>query len=112
MVGWSGWSPGATGYGTSRPSELNANGDGTSVVDGITWQSWGGATATGRGTASWVPPTGPNSDGQQTRAVVIASDLGDCHGHLGYRKVGWYFPSKGETAATAQSGYDHICSPY
>ena len=107
VVGWSGWTPGGTGYGTARPSELDADGDGTSVVEDITWQTWGGATATGRGTATWVPPTGSLADGVEMQAVVVASDLGDCHGRLGYRTVGWYFPSKGETAPRA--GYDRIC---
>jgi hypothetical protein len=107
VVGWSGWTPGGTGYGTARPSELDADGDGTSVVEDITWQSWGGATATGRGTATWVPPTGSLAEGVETAAVVVASDLGDCHGRLGYRRVGWYFPSQGETAP--RGGYDRIC---
>lgn len=110
-LGAAAWSPGSQGYGQVRPSVANANGDGTSVVDNLHWRTWGGPTATASGTASWVPPDGASSDGIETPAVVIASDLGDCHGHLAYRKIGWYFPSRGETPAAAQNGYPDICDP-
>lgn len=51
LLGDNRWAPGLTGFGTARPSEINANGDGTSVMSGISWDSWGGAEARGRGTA-------------------------------------------------------------
>ncbi|MCD2191610.1 hypothetical protein [Actinomycetospora soli] len=112
-LGAAGWSPGSTGYGQVRPSEANANGDGTSVVTNLRWKTWGGPTATATGTASWVPPNGANSDGVQSPAVVTASDLGPCQGHLGYRKITWYFPSHGETPTTSEvTGYPDICTPY
>ena len=103
------WGPYQRGFGDVRPPEINAGGDGTSVVDGVRWRSWGGPTATATGTASWVPPDGASSDGVQTPAIVVASDLGPCHGRTAYRTVGWYFPSKGETAVPPDTGYPNIC---
>lgn len=109
VLGGSRWAPDVIGFGTARPTEINANGDGTSYIDGVTWESWGGPTATGRGTASWVPPNGYASDGVPRPAVVVASDLGDCGGQLAYRRVGWYFPTEGETSLAPGDGYDDIC---
>lgn len=110
-LGDSSWAPGVTGFGSVRPREINANGDGTSYAEDITWQSWGGPTATGHGTAAWVPPDGISADATPTSALVVASDLGDCRGHLGYRTVVWYFPGKGETAPEPGAGYHRICTP-
>jgi hypothetical protein len=109
VLGDNSWAPGLTGFGTARPSEINANGDGTSVMSGISWDSWGGAEARGRGTAYWVPPDGFQSDAVARPAIVVASDLGECRGHLGYRRVGWYFPTEGETSLPPGNGYEDIC---
>ncbi|GAA4811651.1 hypothetical protein GCM10023200_56810 [Actinomycetospora chlora] len=106
VLGDPGWAPGVIGFGVARPSEINANGDGTSHADGVTWTSWGGPRAQGRATAFWVPPGGFQYQGVARPAVVVAWDLGDCHGRLAYRQVSWYFPTEGETAPT--DGY-HIC---
>ena len=112
-LGAAGWRPGTIGYGQVRPTEANADGDGTSVVTNLHWKTWGGPTATATGTASWVPPNGISADGIQTPAIVTASDLGDCRGHLGYRKITWYFPSRGETPTSSEvTGYPDICTPF
>ena len=42
------------GYGQVRPNTINNAGDGTGVVTGITWDSWGGDQAVGHGTGVWV----------------------------------------------------------
>jgi hypothetical protein len=111
-LGVAGWTPYTQGYGQVRPSEANAGGDGTSVVTNLHWRSWGEPTATATGTASWVPPNAANSDGLLTPALVTASDLGPCQGHLAYRKITWYFPSRGETPTSSEvSGYPDICTP-
>ena len=102
-LGAAGWRPGTTGYGQVRPSEANAGGDGTSVVIDLRWKSWGGPTASATGIASWVPPEGSFADGVETPAIVTASDLGPCQGHLAYRKITWYFPSRGDTPPPARS---------
>ncbi|GAA4915670.1 hypothetical protein EV188_1115 [Actinomycetospora succinea] len=101
------WSSNQTGFGDVRPNEIYAGGSGTGQVTDVTWESWGGAQATGRGTGLWVPDGVATADGVQKPVVVVASNLGDCHGRLAYRSVGWYFPTEGETAVNG--GYDDIC---
>ncbi|MFC5140692.1 hypothetical protein ACFPK1_20825 [Actinomycetospora rhizophila] len=101
------WGASQTGFGTARPGEIYAGGSPSGLVTDVTWQSWGGDRATGRGTALWIPDGVSTADGVEKPVVVVASDLGDCHGRLAYRSVGWYFPSEGETAPN--SGYDDIC---
>lgn len=108
VLGWAGWTPGGTGFGAVRPPEINANGDGTSFVEGVRWSSWGGPQAVGRGTAYWVPPNADSAHSVPAAATVVASDPGPCQGRLGYRRLVWFFPQYGETAAT-NSGYDRIC---
>ncbi|WP_433783317.1 hypothetical protein ACQPX6_25105 [Actinomycetospora sp. CA-101289] len=109
VLGDPSWAPGVVGFGSARPVEINANGDPTSYAVGITWDSWGGAQATGRGTAGWYPPNGYASDTRMYPAVIVAYDLGECHGRLGYRSVGWYFPTQGETSLPPENGYRNIC---
>jgi hypothetical protein len=84
-------------FGGVRPPEVNFNGDGTSFVKGIHWQSWGGKRATGTGYAYWVWPGWSEAGGSvYTRATVVAMDLGNCRGREVYRAVTWYFPSRGD----------------
>lgn len=101
------WSASQTGFGDVRPDEIYAGGSPSGLVTDVTWESWGGAQATGRGTGLWIPDGVSTADGVQKPVVVVASNLGDCHGRPAYRSVGWYFPTEGET--TAASGYDDIC---
>ena len=103
------WVTGGAGWREVRPGQINANGDGTSLMIGITWDAWGGPQARGRGTAYWVPPGGIQADAVARPAVVVASNLGDCHGRLAYRSVGWYFPTEGETSLPPGNGYADIC---
>ncbi|MHC1560608.1 hypothetical protein ACR9E3_16750 [Actinomycetospora sp. C-140] len=110
-LGDASWVPGGRGFGDVRPGQINANGDGTSHADDVTWESWGGPEARGRGTAYWVPPDGIQADAVARPAIIVASDLGDCHGHPGYRSVSWYFPTEGETGVRPGDGYDAICDP-
>ena len=101
------WGASQTGFGTARPGEIYAGGSPSGLVTDVTWQSWGGDRATGRGTALWIPDGVSTADGVEKPVVVVATNLGDCHGRLAYRSVGWYFPSEGETAPNG--GYDDIC---
>ncbi|MDD7917647.1 hypothetical protein [Actinomycetospora callitridis] len=103
------WAPNQSGFGGVRPNEVYAGGSGTGMITGVTWETWGGSRATGRGTASWVPPGGASSDGVQRSAIIVASDLGQCHGRPAYRSVGWYFPTEGETGLRPGDGYEDIC---
>jgi hypothetical protein len=99
--------PAARGLGAARPTVIDLGGaDSTGIVEGVTWQSWDGPTATGTGTAGFVAPDAPLASAVQETATIIASDLGDCDGRPAYRRVGWYFPQHGETpwaTATSQS---------
>lgn len=85
-----------TGYGQVKPTEINNDGDGTSLITNITWTSWGGARAVGTGTTLYVAPDQANYQGSQQTATVVASDLGRCAGHPAYQHVSWYFPQHGE----------------
>jgi hypothetical protein len=111
------------GYGTARPSEISAGGDGSGNVEDITWDSWGGAQATGTGTArygagsygmcgSWLAAN-PGKDCTQ-RVPIIAYNLTNCGGHQGYSAVEWYFPQVGETRDLSKPSYGlpsyDICS--
>ncbi len=44
---------GAAGGPLSKPASLELTADGTLFVGGVQWTSWGGATATGSGTAEY-----------------------------------------------------------
>lgn len=104
------WASNQQGFGDARPSTVYAGGDPTGMVENITWSSWGGATATGRGTGYWYGPEQYVSDSVATSAVVIADQLGTCRGRPAYLRIRWYYPSKGETAPAAGDGFDQICT--
>lgn len=110
------WAPNQQGFGEVEPSTVYAGGSPTGLVDDVVWESWGGEEARGEGTGSWVPPGGATADSLPERAIVVASDLGDCNGQLAYRQVVWWFPDRGETEADA-IGYGapddpfEICTP-
>ena len=89
---------GAIGYGTARPEELSQGGTcGGDVILKITWDSWGGPTASGRGVKCLT--AGEAAEGQQPERVALtASDLGPCHGKLAYR-----------TLAVGASSPDPVC---
>ena len=97
------------GYGQVRPSEINNDGDGTSLITNITWSSWGPAHAIGTGTALYVAHGQINYQGSQATATVVATDLGQCAGRAAYRHVSWYFPQHGQHLDPT-AGYD-ACNP-
>jgi hypothetical protein len=87
------------GFGAVRPTEISLGGDPTGILTGITWQSWGGASATGSGTSTYVAPGQTTAQGTQQTATVVASGLGTCKGAPAYQQVVWYFPQDGQTPA-------------
>ncbi len=91
------WGSYQKGYGTVKPTVIDNGGDGTGVVSNITWQSWGGPTATGQGTALYVPPNKAFAEGTEEPATVVASNLGTCQGHASYNALDWYFPQHGDS---------------
>jgi len=104
------WGASAVGFGQVKPVEISLGGDPTGVLTGITWQSWGGDTATGTGTSTYVAPGQVTAQGVQTTATVVASDLGTCGGSAAYQVVKWYFPGKGETLSTGANTNINACS--
>ena len=84
------------GFGAVRPRVVSGGGDPTSTVDGITWRSWGGATARGTGTGCFVPQGAPISACVRERVEVVASGLGTCAGVRAYEDFGWYFPGESQ----------------
>jgi hypothetical protein len=91
--------PNGVGFGAVRPAEISLGGDPTGILTGITWQSWGGAQATGTGTSTYVAPGQTVAQGTQETATVVASGLGTCKGAPAYQQVVWYFPQHGQTPA-------------
>ncbi|HEY6429636.1 MAG TPA: hypothetical protein VIX84_20610 [Acidimicrobiales bacterium] len=87
------------GFGAVRPTEISLGGDPTGILSGISWQSWGGAQATGTGTSTYVAPGQSVAQGTQETATVVASGLGTCKGAPAYQQVVWYFPQNGQTPA-------------
>jgi hypothetical protein len=87
------------GFGAVRPTEISLGGDPTGILTGISWQSWGGAQATGTGTSTYVAPGQSVAQGTQESATVVASGLGTCKGAPAYQQVVWYFPQNGQAPA-------------
>jgi hypothetical protein len=104
------WGASAVGFGQVKPAEISLGGDPTGMLTGITWQSWGGDTATGTGTSTYVGPNQSAAQGVQERATVVASDLGRCGGVAAYQQVKWYFPEQGETLSTGATTTINACS--
>ena len=107
---WARVGPSVAGFGQVRPSEISLGGDPTGMLSGIIWQSWGGATATGMGTSTYVAPGQTVAQGSQQSATVVASDLGTCAGTPAYQQVKWYFPSEGETLSTGATTTVNTCT--
>jgi hypothetical protein len=89
--------PSGVGFGQVEPAAIALGGDPTGIVTGITWQSWGGAEATGTGRGTYVGPNQTAAQGTMEMATVVAYDLGTCKGAPAYLLVTWYFPAQGQT---------------
>jgi hypothetical protein len=63
------------GYGTVRPIAIGNPADPGGAVIDVAWQSWGGATATGKGTSEYLPE-GSTANPTKDPATVVAFDLG------------------------------------
>ncbi len=102
------WGPGVKGYGEIRPTEINNNGDATSFVRNISWDSWGGEQAVGHGTAYYVAPNQSSAQATPQAATVVAFMLAACGGKTAYGAVEWYFPQHG--GHFSSSSYRDTCS--
>ena len=98
---------GASGYGLARPATIYNGGDPSGRVTSIRWDSWGGPTATGHGTAYYIPPTATAAIGTFRPATVVAFNRGECHGQITYLALEWYFPTMGESFVP--SGHQELC---
>lgn len=103
------WNPSARGYGTVQPTRVFNGGDPTGDIWDITWSSWGGEQAIGRGLSYGIPP-GATSVAESIKqpATIVAYNLGTCNGQLMYQAAKWYFPGNGETFDPA--GHYNICT--
>jgi hypothetical protein len=72
-----------------KPKTLFLTGDGTLDVFHVTWQSWGGALATGHGTAEYHGCKPDCAAGKQHSAAVTVklSDPVSCSGRTYYSRV-------------------------
>jgi len=86
---------GQVGFGKPYPSDVATGVIITTNVRHIHWRNWGAKRATGTGTGYWVPPGKPFSDARAAPAVVVAYDLGSCHGQRAYLKLDMWLPSRG-----------------
>jgi hypothetical protein len=89
------WTLHQKGYGHARPQTIDNGGDPTGLVSAIAWHSWGGARATGSGTAEYVGRNQSVAQGKEESARIVAFHLGTCHGKRAYNAVEWYFPNHG-----------------
>jgi hypothetical protein len=92
------WSPDQRGWGLVKPTVIFNGGDESGQIADVRWESWGGPTAIGHGTASYaLGPTKAHS--VPARATVVATKLKRCNGQLMYTRIWWYFPRYGEDSS-------------
>ncbi|TSD96252.1 hypothetical protein FOV72_11305 [Gordonia rubripertincta] len=73
----------SVGYGTARPATLSLNSLCANTISGITWSTWGGPEAKGRGVLC-APAGSPESGGP---VILTATDRGTCAGRIAYRQL-------------------------
>lgn len=94
------WAPTSAGFGEVAPKRIFLGGDPTGDVTDIHWMHWGGATATGTGTSTYVADDQTVSQSRVEPVTITAFRLGTCGGHPAYRAVQWTFPRHGSSAAS------------
>jgi hypothetical protein len=106
------WSPGATGFGHAHPRRFDSGGDGLGGAQKVRWTHWGSSRAIGHGWAIYVAPDEAAYQGHLTRATIVASQSGRCHGRYAYRDVHWYFPGHGGSLSHPTNGFgaSDMCS--
>ena len=88
--------PYSQGFGTIRPRTVYNGGDPTGAFSNITWASWGGTIARGKGTANWTPANGGVVNSYPQPAQLAAYDLTKCEGRSTYRHLAVWFPTHGQ----------------
>ncbi len=90
------WSLDQQGYGHAEPRTIFNGGDPSGLVKHIEWLTWGGPRAVGVGSGFYVAPNQITAEGTRQAPVVVAFQLGTCHGRRAYDAIDWYFPEHGE----------------
>jgi hypothetical protein len=80
---------GAVGPAQVRPDELSLSADGTLEVEGVTWGPWGGARATGSGTAEYhgCSPSCAAARTHHAPVTITLSNVRTCKGRKYYTHV-------------------------
>lgn len=86
LLGSHHFAPMGTGFGTVRPSHIFNGGDPSGTVDHLRWKTWGGASAIGYGLNPEFKPEG-GYYAKPGRIEMRASNLGECRGHVAYRRL-------------------------
>jgi hypothetical protein len=99
----------SVGLGTARPRAVSGGGDPTGAIDSITWTSWGGPTARGRGVGCYVPKGSPIAACVRRPVEVLATRLGTCGGRRAYEDLAWWFPTERQTFDPSADFYLRGC---
>lgn len=76
------------GFGTVQPDRVTNGGMCTSTtISSITWDNWGGETATGTGTKCVSAGAIARGEDYHHPEPMVAGDLGDCGGIYAYRSL-------------------------
>jgi hypothetical protein len=96
------------GFGQVRPTTVFNGGDPTGDVTVVSWNSWGGPTAVGKGTNDWVGPNQSVAGGTEEPVTIVAFDRETCADKPMYGAVEWYYPEHGERFDPKH--YEDICT--
>jgi hypothetical protein len=96
--------PSGQGFGKVKPKTVFLGGDPTGMFKKLTWKDWGSSSATGTGSGFYTPPGKPTADSVKAPVTLVASSLGECHGHEAYRKLAITFTYKGHKKAGSKLG--------
>ncbi|MGB3604380.1 MAG: hypothetical protein WBA38_12625 [Gordonia sp. (in: high G+C Gram-positive bacteria)] len=95
------------GLGTAKPASIYYGGSPSSIVEGVSWSSWGGDRAEGGGTGNYVAPGRATAQSVKRQATVVAFAPGTCNGQRAYTRAAIYFPGEGQSFDA--SGAVDIC---
>ncbi|GAA1078818.1 hypothetical protein [Tsukamurella spumae] len=90
-----------SGYGVVRPGAIDNGASITGRVTGISWSSWGGDRAEGRGTAYNAMGDVMGGAPETYPVQLVAFEIGTCDGKRAYRKLAVYKAGGTFNAASA-----------
>jgi hypothetical protein len=80
------FAPSGKGFGSVKPKTVFLGGDPTGLFKKLKWTGWGNSKATGKGKGFYDPPNKPGAS-VKVPVTLVASSLGQCKGHLAYKKL-------------------------